>query len=360
MRNPLIYGVLAAGILSGCQNSVTITGTPPPGKDTAVVVILHDTLVSKEMVFPAELIPYASTKLTARIAGYLKTVRADIGDKVKQGQLLATVDAPELPENYARYLADAQAARARFLHSKDLYERYRNADKESAIGVIAAADLEKVRQTYLADSAAWVAAQKSAASYQSIAALRSVFAPFSGVIINRLADPGARVGNDQPILEIQDNHILRLRVAIPERYLSSGIQDPIIRFRVEAYPEKMFEATLTRKTASVDPVNRTETWEYQYDNSSGVLKAGSFAYVVFHWQRDTPSFLVPATALVTNQEKKFVIRVQGDSAVWTDVQQGVSSGSNIEIFGKLNKGDTVLLNATDEKKPGYRAFWRVH
>ncbi|HVZ25899.1 MAG TPA: efflux RND transporter periplasmic adaptor subunit, partial [Sediminibacterium sp.] len=286
-------------------------------------------------------------------------VQADIGDRVRRGQLLATVDAPELPENYARYQADAEAAKARFLHSRDLYERYRNAGKESIIGIIAEADLEKARQTYQADSAAWLAAQKAAAAYQSIAALRALRAPFNGVIVNRLADPGARVGNDQPILEIQDNHILRLRVAIPEQYLSSGKQDPVIRFRVEAYPEKMFEAKLTRKTAAVNPSTRTETWEYQYDNKEGLLKAGSFAYVVFHWQRNTRSFQVPATSVVTNQERKFVIRVQGDSAIWTDVQQGVPAGSNIEVFGRLNNGDTILLNATDEKKTGYRAVWKT-
>jgi RND family efflux transporter MFP subunit len=361
MKHPFItgaFGLFTAGILYGCQNSIT-TAAQPVGKDTATVVVLQDTMVSKEMVFPAELIPYASTKLTARVAGYLKTVQADIGDRVKKGQLLATVDAPELPENLARYQADAMAAKARFLHSRDLYERYRGASNESRVGIIAAADLEKAKQAYQSDSAIWLAAQKMVASSQSIATLRAVLAPFNGVIVNRLADPGARVGNDQPILEIQDNHVLRLRVAIPEQYLSSGAQDPIIRFRVEAYPEKVFEAKLTRKTASVDPVNRTETWEYQYNNTNGMLKAGSFAYVVFHWQRDTPSFLVPATAVVTNQEKKFVIRVQGDSAVWTDVRQGVSSGSSMEIFGQLSRGDTILLNATDEKKPGYKAVWRT-
>lgn len=110
---------------------------------------------------------------------------------------------------------------------------------------------------------------------------------------------------------------------------------------------------------SIDASTRTELWEYLFDNKNNELKAGSFAYVKIALQRTGNSFIVPPTAIATNQERKFVIRVKEGKTEWVDVRQGMSTDKGLEIFGNLSNNDTILLRATDERKPGSIAWWKM-
>lgn len=130
-------------------------------------------------------------------------------------------------------------------------------------------------------------------------------------------------------------------------------------FRVDAYPNKLFQATLARKSESIDPQTRTELWEYVFDNRNHELKTGSFAYVKVGLQRNGNSFVLPPTAIVTNQERKFVIKVKDGKATWVDVRQGMSTDKGIEVFGGLSNNDTLVVRGTDERKPGSTAFWKA-
>jgi len=108
-----------------------------------------------------------------------------------------------------------------------------------------------------------------------------------------------------------------------------------------------------------DPNTRTELWEYTVDNARQDLKAGAFAYAQLGLQRDGLSLLVPPSAVSTTQEKKFVIRVKNNVMEWVDVSQGIGTDKGIEVFGRLQAGDTLLVKATDERKPGSTAVWKV-
>lgn len=101
-------------------------------------------------------------------------------------------------------------------------------------------------------------------------------------------------------------------------------------------------------------------WEYSFKNSDNELKAGSFAYVNLSFKRSIPSFIVASGAIATNQERKFVIAIKNGLAEWVDVSQGMSTDSGIEIFGNLNNGDTLVVRATDERKPGTQAYWKIN
>jgi multidrug efflux pump subunit AcrA (membrane-fusion protein) len=158
---------------------------------------------------------------------------------------------------------------------------------------------------------------------------------------------------------VQNNRRLRLRVAVPELYVASNSVGKEAAFRVDAYPEKLFTATLARKSGAIDARTRTEQWEYEFDNRNNELKAGSFAYVKLNMQRAGNSFVVTPSAIATNQERKFVIRVKNGIAEWVDVRQGMSTEKGIEIFGNLANGDTLQLRATDERKPGTSGYWKV-
>jgi membrane fusion protein (multidrug efflux system) len=148
-------------------------------------------------------------------------------------------------------------------------------------------------------------------------------------------------------------------VAVPELYVASGTAKQEVSFRVDAYPEKLFSARVSRKSGSIDPATRTEQWEFSFDNKNNELKAGAFAYVKLSLQRSGNSFIVPPVAIVTNQERKFVIRVKNGLAEWIDVRQGMSTDKGIEVFGNLANGDTLVSRATDERKAGTVAYWKI-
>lgn len=172
-------------------------------------------------------------------------------------------------------------------------------------------------------------------------------------------DRGSLVGTNQMILTVQNNHKLRLRIAIPELYIAANTPGKQVTFRVDAYPEKLFTAPLVRKSGAIDPVTRTELWEYIVDNRNSELKAGSFAYVKLNLQRADNSFIVTPGAIVTTQERKFVIRIKKGKTEWVDVRQGMSTDRGVEIFGNLTNGDTLAVRATDERKPGSTAYWKI-
>jgi membrane fusion protein (multidrug efflux system) len=356
------YFIAALGLalLSGCQNDTPSPAAAPVNvQDTVPVLVIHDTNVTKNIELPAELLPYEQAALFARVQGYVKDLKVDMGDKVRQGQTLAIIEAPELQTKYAEFQASLQAAKAKYMSSADVYQRLSKASQAKTPGIVAPVDLERSRNQYLADSASYEASRQLARSYKEVAGYLVLTSPFDGVVTARNADRGTLVGNNQAILTVQRNNKLRLRVAVPELYVASGAVSATASFRVDAYPNKLFQAKLTRKSESIEPQTRTELWEYVYDNSQHDLKTGSFAYVKLGLQRTGNSFILPPTTVVTNQERKFVIKVKDGKATWVDVRQGMSTDKGIEVFGELNNGDTVVIRGTDERKPGNTAFWKV-
>jgi membrane fusion protein, multidrug efflux system len=328
------------------QTATTATANAP---DTVPVFILHDTAVAKNIELPAELLPYEQSQLFARVQGYVKDIKVDIGDRVRRGQTLAIIEAPELNTKQAEYQSSIEAAKARYMSSSDIYERLNKASQANTPGIVAPVDLTRARNQMAADKASYESARQLAQSYKQVAGLLLLHAPFDGIITARNADRGTLVGN---------NRTLRLRIAVPELYNASGTATKQATFRVDAYPEKLFTATLSRKSGTIDPTTRTEQWEYSFNNSNGELKAGSFAYVKLNMARASNSFVVAPTAIATNQERKFVIKVKDGKAEWVDVRQGMSTERGIEIFGNLSNGDTLVVRATDERKPGTTAYWR--
>jgi RND family efflux transporter MFP subunit len=348
-------------LLVACGDDATspLVKSNAAAPDSVVVWILNDTSIAKSIELPAELLPFEQVDIFARVQGYIRELKVDMGDRVVKGQTLAIVEAPELQTKYAEFQSALQAAKARYSNSLDRYQRLSKAAAAKTPGIVAPVDLEQSRNQYLADSAGFEAARQLAQSYKQVAGYLVLQAPFNGVVTARNADRGALVGTNQSIFTIQDNNKLRLRVAVPEMYVSAGAPSPKISFSVDAYPSRLFEARLYRKSESIDPTTRTELWEYMVDNTNRQLKAGSFAYAKIAFERKEPSFLLPSTSIVTNQERKFVIRVQQGLAQWVDVRTGISMDGGMEVFGDLQQGDTLVLRASDERKAGTSAVWKL-
>jgi membrane fusion protein, multidrug efflux system len=359
----IIFLSILIVIFIACNNSSDkkpdATAATLNAPDTIPVFLLQDTSVSKTVEIPAELLPYEQSQLFARVQGYVKEIKVDLGDRVRRGQTLALIEAPELNTKQAEYQSSLQASRAKYMSSMDMYQRLNKASQAKTPGIVAPVELTRSRNQLLADSASYQAARQLAQSYRQVAGLLQLKSPFDGIITARNVDRGALVGSNQVLLSVQNNRTLRLRIAVPELYVASKTAGKEASFRVDAFPEKLFTATLSRKSGTIDPTTRTEQWEYTFDNRNSELKAGSFAYVKLNLERAGNSFVVMPTAIATNQERKFVIRVKDGKAEWVDVRQGISTEKGIEIFGNLNNGDTLLVRATDERKPGSSGYWRV-
>lgn len=355
---PLLCGFLAAcGDRS--ESGATTPAVPGPARDTAQVFLLKTDTISKSVDLPSELLPYLQTDLFAKVQGYVQEMKVDIGDRVSKGQTLAVIEAPEVKTQVSASEAALQSARAKYTASEDKYRRLSEASQSASPGIVAPVDLIASRDQMLADSSAYEAARQQAKAYKEVSGYLYIAAPFNGVVTARKADPGALVNANSMLLTVQDNHVLRLRVAVPELYVAAAAGHSNLSFSVDAYPEQRFTGVLTRKTETIDPATRTELWEFDVDNGKHLLKAGTFVSARLKLERNAPSFVVPATAVATTLERKFIIRVKGGKAEWVDVRQGLTTDAGIEIFSDLHQGDTLLLKASDERKPGSEAYWKL-
>src|SRR5579871_5261796 len=234
-------------IISSCGNNainnsaVGNNNSAANNPDTIPVFLLAQMKVEKKIELPAELLPYEQTELFAKVQGYVKD---DIGDYVRKGQTLSVIEAPEVNTKYEEFQTSLLAAKAKYNESLDNYQRLWKASQATTPGIVAPVDLERNRQQMLADSASYHAAEKLAQSYKEVSGYLILKAPFDGVITSRKADPGNLTGINTSIVTVQNNKIVRLRVAVPENYIAAYGSSDTIQFRMDAFPQKLFLAKL--------------------------------------------------------------------------------------------------------------------
>ena len=339
-------------MISGCGPTGKKKETQNSGVDSVSVLTLKKAPVLKKLNIPAELTPIEKADIYSKVNGYIKELKVDIGDAVKKGEILAIVDAPELVSGYAQANAEVQTAYSKNLSSTDRYKRIFNASKVA--GTVAAGELESTRNQMSADSSAYEAAKAKFDASRQLKDYLMIRSPFDGIVTQRNADRGTLIGlnSSKPLLVVENVSVLRLRLPVPEIYTSAISDTTVVEFSVDAQPGKNYKATFSRKSGSINLLNRTETWEFTYQNKEKNLKPGMFANTRINLGRETLSFLVPSTAVATSLEKKFVIRLRNGQAEWVDVRTGFNQNDKIEIFGAIQEGDILLLGATDEIKPG--------
>lgn len=361
MRNIFILST-GVTLFTACGGSSTGTAAnkpATPSQDTVAVFILHTDTLKKSVDLPGELQPYLQTDLFAKVQGYVRDMKVDIGDRVHRGQTLAVLEAPEVNTQVLQSEAALASAKSKYTASADRYQRLYQASQSQSPGIVAPVDLVTAHDQMAADSATYEALRQQSKAYKEVSGYLYITAPFDGIIIARKADPGALVSANSMLLTIQDNNILRLRVSVPETYVAAATGKRDLSFAVDAYPQQRFTGALTRKSGTIDPVTRTELWEYDVDNRRQLLKAGAFVYARLDLERAKQSLILPAGAVVTTLERKFVIRVHDGKTQWVDVRQGMTTDNGVEVFGELHPGDTLLSKATDERKPGATAYWKV-
>jgi membrane fusion protein, multidrug efflux system len=338
-RSPQSPPVSSSTDLSSKTTEVN-AGSIPSVEVVPVIVKELEEMIS----IPGELFPFFKVDLLPKITGIVESVEVDRGTRVKKGELLIRLTAPELQAK--RMEAEAQLRGANIT-----YTRLQSA--AATPGIVAGNDLELAQHHQEALKA-------RLQSLREMERYLRVVAPFDGVITERNIHPGAVVGPDGgpgqvlPLLRLEQITRLRLTVPVPEAFAGSIAQGATVQFTVPTFPQETFTGVVSRISQSVDRKTRSMPVEIDVKNPDHRLVGGMFPEVRWPIRRAAPTLFVPMTAVVTTTEDVFVLRIKEDLVEWVPVRKGSRSGSMVEVFGDLQSGDRVVLRGTDEIRPGTR------
>ena len=339
---------------------------PTPAPASVEVVRVSSKSVDRQVKLPGEFQPYLAVPIYAKLAGFVKRVAVDRGSTVKQGQVLVTLEAPEMQAQVTEAQSKAQAlelqraeAEAKLAAAQSTYDRLKAAS--ATPGVVAENDVVVAQKTAEAAQAlvrsyedSIKAAQAQVQSVKDLAQYLTLKAPFDGVITERNVHPGALVGpgTGAPLLKLHQISRLRLVVAVPEALVGATVKGARVAFTVPAYPGETFYGVLNLMAHDLDEKTRSMAAELDVKNPDLRLSAGMYPEVQWPVRRPQPSLLVPPTSIVTTTERTFVIRVNNGVAQWVNVSRGARVGDLIEVFGALKDGDTIVRRGTDEIREG--------
>ena len=310
--------------------------------------------ISGNVQLPGVLQPFEFVQLFPKVSGFVKTVAVDRGSVVHAGQVLITLDAPEVEQQVAAAKLRYSQAQSAYITSQDRYRRL--LETSVTPGTVAPYDLQAARSKMQGDSAT---AQGEFASYRAQESMRgylTVTAPFDGVITERNVHPGALAGpgtqNAKPMLVLQQLSKLRLVVDIPEQYAAQVKTGDEVHYKMSALPGKDFTGTIARSSQSLGTTYRSEAAEIDVPNTAGIFKSGMYAEVVLTISGNAEAFAVPASAIVTTTEKKYVVIADGSVARLVDVTTGNDHNDTTEIYGMLHTGDNIVTNPSYRLKNG--------
>ncbi len=400
----LTAGILALALTSCTQRPNAAKRIDSSSGDAAAVPALEvqvtpvvSRVLERNLLLPGDLLAYQDVAIFPKVQGFVQSIRVDRGSKVRQGQLLIQMVAPELvahkDESDARArAAESQSAEAgarllsvrsqrleaeaRLAADEAIYARLRAASLTP--GVVAGNDLEIAQRSLEASRARLAAAKENekaaeaqvqavmanekaaldaAGSSRDIEAYLRITAPFDGVVTERNVHEGSLAGPafgpaQIPMLRIQEVSRLRLAVYVPEAEVGGIVPESRVSFTVPAFQGETFNGTIRHIAHALDPKTRTMPVELDVVNASGRLAPGMYSEVQWPSRHSQPSLFVPPSAVGVNTERTFVIRIRDGTADWVDVRRGTQMGNLIEIFGEIASGDQVAIRGTDELRHG--------
>lgn len=354
----ILCGLLFICLLQSCgsgknKSTEKTASTPPPSKTEVFAV--HKGILTTSLQIPGELIAFQQVDIYAKENSFVKKLYVDVGSEVTTGQLLATMDAPELSSQLSGAASRLKSQEALYIASNATYERLLETSKTA--GTIAPNDLDLALAKKNSD---YAQLQSAKAAYQAIADTRNyleIKAPFSGVISTRNVNTGAYVGpsgkgSENPMFTLQEQKKLRLVVSIPEAYTSFLRENDTISFTVNAFPDQKFSALVKRLAGALDDKLRSQRIEMDVMNKDKKLLPGMVADVRISMSAKDSTFIVPRSAVVNSPERVFVIRVTNNKVEWVDVKKGREVDGKVEIYGSLTAGDYLVKKASEEFRNG--------
>ncbi|MBZ5675989.1 MAG: efflux RND transporter periplasmic adaptor subunit [Acidobacteriia bacterium] len=353
------------------------------GKDLPHVEVMKvgRSSIQSELKLPGTLQAVTEAPILARADGYLKARYVDLGDKVKVGQPLAEIDAPELDQQILQAQAAVAQAQASLEQAQASLEQGK-ANRElarvtaerwktlAAEGVVSqqendqnqaqlnsqTANVQALEKAINAQRSNVAAAQANLARLQDVQGYRIVKAPFDGVITVRNVDLGALVSTGNTLLyRIAQTGTLRMYVNVPQVSASSIHAGQAAQLTLSNFPGRRFLGKVARTANALDPSSRTMLVEVAVSNPDGVLFPGMYAEVDLSTARSNPPLLIPALALIVRSDGAQVAVVQADGVVHLQkVEVGRDYGDRVEIVQGVAEGATILAAPGDAAKEGAR------
>jgi RND family efflux transporter MFP subunit len=381
----LIAGwVVFRGISSRIQSAAAVKDqTLALAVPTVAVIHPRPGALADEVVLPGNIQAFMDSPIYARASGYLKRWYADIGARVKSGQVLAEIDAPELDQQVRQARADVQQSQAaldqalansqqgkaneelakvtadrwRNLAGKGVVSRQEN-DQYQAQYQAQAASVQSLEKAIAAARSSIVASQANVGRLEEMQRYTTVRAPFDGVITARNTDVGALINAGagtptQELFHIASTAKLRVYVNVPQSYSRSAVPGLAATLTLAEFPGRRFHGMLVRNAESIDTGTRTLLTEVDVDNASGELKPGAYAEVHLAIPAAARSLILPVNAFLFRSEglRVGVVRAGGKVEL-VPVIVGKDYGTELEVVSGIDANDQVILNPPDSLTSG--------
>jgi RND family efflux transporter MFP subunit len=313
----------------------------------------------RKITIPAEFRPYVEANLNAKVSGYVDKVNVDFGDKVKAGQVLATLIVPELSQELTNAIAAEEKADADYTNAELIYTRLSTVNQQHP-DLVAQQSIDTASANAQMADAAIAAAQADVGKYQALVAYTVITAPFDGVVTWRYADPGALIqagtssdSQSLPLVRVSDNYLLRLDfpVSVDDvQYLRVG--DPV-DVKVESLG-KTFTEKITRFTDKVDEDTRTMMVEVQVPNNGLEIIPGMYATIVLKADEHPNALAVPIEAVSEGKQSSVLVVNPNNEVEARPVTLGLETPDKYEILSGLTEGERVMVGNPSHIQPGQK------
>jgi len=305
---------------------------------------------AEEIILPGNVQPFITSPIYARTNGYLRKWYADIGAHVKQGQLLAVIETPEVDQQLEQSISNLNTAKANLALAEITKNRYEGLLKTNAVS---RQDVDNAVGTYNANKAIVEANQANVKQLQALQSFEKIYAPFDGVVTARntdigdLINSGSGSGVKTDLFHIAQPGKLRVYVNVPEEYSQGMKVGMTAGLSLAEFPGRRFQGKLVRTAEAINITTRTLLIEIDVDNPAGTLLTGSYAEVHLAVPANASTFLLPVNTLLFRSEGLRVGVVKDGKVVLTAVTPGHDFGNQIEIVSGLKRDDQVIVNPPD-------------
>jgi RND family efflux transporter MFP subunit len=390
--------------VSSCNKNGKAAGRTPEAESFPTVAVVKASIqdLSKTVVLTAEFRPFQEIDVMAKVAGYIKEIRVDVGDRVRQGELLATLEIPEMADDLARAKAAVDRSTAEVARAQDeikraessheiahlSYERLAEVSRKRP-GLVAQQEIDDAHSKDLGAEAQLAAATSNrAAAVQQVDVNKAelakvntmhdytrVTAPFAGVVTKRYADTGSMIQagtasqtQAMPVVRLSQNSLLRLTLPVPESVVPTVHVGEQVDVKVPSL-NRTFQGKVARFSDKVQLTTRTMDTEVDVPNPSLVLIPGMYAEVTLSLSRRNAALAIPVSAVYTGDAAGDPTPAQQSSSSATSTGQvmtvnadhrievrkvtlGIETADLIEVRSGLNEGDLVIIGNRGSLQPG--------
>jgi RND family efflux transporter MFP subunit len=353
----VVVVIVAIGLLGRVFANQTLkTWTAAEAIPTVQVIAPAEDGAGQTLALPGNVQAFYNASIHARVSGYLKHWYQDIGARVKNGQLLADIDTPELDQQLAQAKADLATAVANQRLAQTTAARWTGLLAKDAVSQ---QETDEKTGDLAAKTSLVNAARADVDRLQDLEGFKHIVAPFDGVVTARTTDVGQLIAAGAPtdpgLFTVSDIHRLRIYVNVPQSYSADLKPGMTATLTVPEYPGKSFQAGLVSTSDAIGAQSGTLLVELQIDNASGQLKPGDYAQVSFALPTQANQLRVPASALIFRQKGMAVATVAADGRVlMKPITIGVDQGSFVDVAAGLSPSDRVIDNPPDSLETGDR------